>query len=159
MLRLVSRQKFHPDSTFLSKNFTSWTCTLSTQPPTKLIYLISQTHLFRRHIPRPSGKDALSAKIIGHMLQAVSIPYMNKLNIMRRKEKEKHRLTQISRVRTLDRLLASAFFLTITIITMINTIMTTTAIAIAADKIPELGESSSGSPALTPGFCEASAWG
>ena len=101
----------------------------------------------------------MSAKIIGHMLQAVSIPYMNKLNIMRRKEKEKHRLIQISRVRTLDMLWASAFFLTITTITMINTIMTTAAIAKAKIKISELGESSSGSPASTCGFREASVWG
>ena len=101
----------------------------------------------------------MSAKIIGHMLQAVSIPYMNKLNIMRRKEKEKHRLTQISRVRTLDMLWAALLFLTITTITMINAIMTTAAITIAKIKISELGESSSGSPALTCGFCEASVRG
>ena len=103
----------------------------------------------------------MSAKIIRHMLQAVSIPYMNKLNIMRRKEKEKHRLTQISRVRTLDMLWAAFLRLRITTITMINAIMTTAVSTIAKIRISELGESStsSGLTALTCGFCEASVWG
>ena len=92
------------------------------------------------------------------MLQTVSIPYMNKLNIMRRKE---NRLTQTYRVRTLDMLWASAYFLPITTITMINAIMITAAITTVKIKISELGESSSssGSSASACGFCEASVWG